>query len=172
MKCLQETYPFPSIRNSMFWGPGQMDDRQMVRSLNWSSNITLGFPSLSILKLLKAEKCRKVLERNHLLPMEKKYMHEYTIIFIYGLISLLIQEIFAYIYIIFPIKDFGKMQRKVNLLFILSWLSPFHRESSICSNWTQKYHPTHFQASWIWQDSKYCLYSGCLQKISGYRSPF
>lgn len=58
------------------------------------------------------------------MPMEKK-MQEHTIFFIYGLISLLIQEIFAYTYIIFPIKDFGKMQRKVNLLFILSWLSPF-----------------------------------------------
>lgn len=73
------------------------------------SNITLGLPSPSVLKLLKAEKCSKILEeRKHLFAHGKK-MQEYTIFFIYGLISLLIQEIFAYTYIIFPIKDFGKM---------------------------------------------------------------
>lgn len=77
-----------------------------------SSNITLGFPSLSILKLLKAEQLGKISEeRKHLFPMKKKKkMHKPAICFIYGLSSLLRQQIFAFFFFFFfSIKDFGKM---------------------------------------------------------------
>lgn len=46
-------------------------------------------------------------------------MQERTIFFIYGPISLLIQEIFAYIYIIYPIKDFEKNVKEIQFTIYL-----------------------------------------------------
>lgn len=70
----------------------------------------------------------------------------------------------------FPLRILEKCNGKSNYYLPQSWLSPFHRRSSICHIWTQQFYPTHFQTGWIRQDSKHCLYS-ISRKFLDTRSP-